>query len=56
MAMHVYLEENTLRQGNKRKGTVLNKLDSHWPIQVHFNIPASMCAFEYKYIICSSSH
>ena len=36
MAMHVYLEDNSLRQSNKRKSTVLNKLASHWPIKVLF--------------------
>lgn len=40
MAMHVYLEDNSLRQSNKRKSTVLNKLASHGPIKVHFNILA----------------
>ena len=34
--MFIYLEDNSLRQSNKRKSTVLNKLASHWPIKVLF--------------------
>lgn len=34
--MYIYLEDNSLRQSNKRKSTVLNKLASHWPIKVLF--------------------
>lgn len=35
--MYIYLEDNLLRQSNKRKKLlVLNKLASHWPIKVLF--------------------